>query len=113
MLKINFPQNVKLEIKVKDKYYKTSSNVFRSWHGPRRADGKPFTGDVYCFNSNDLYRDGFQRVKEDKRAKGKELVKRIKALPPVSIMVIKASSKGPGVLPTTKSGRPIRMSLKG
>jgi hypothetical protein len=105
MLKVNFPQNVKLEIKVKDKYYKTSSNVFRSWHGPRRADGKPFTGEVYCFNSNDIYR---QYAPKAPTVKVKKIT--FKKLEPLAIKIVTPSSKGAGYLPVTKSGRPLRMA---
>jgi hypothetical protein len=101
MLKINFPLNVKLEIKVKDKYYKTTPNVFRSWHGARKVEGKPFIGDVYCFLSNSLYRDGIQKQTVAARPKKIKVV-------PIAIRVITLSSKGAGVLPTSKSGRPIK-----
>lgn len=64
-LKYNFNTNAKLEIqlrsknrmgdKVKTKYVPCTPNVFRSFHGKRRIDGKPFKGQVYCFDSNAIY----------------------------------------------------------
>jgi hypothetical protein len=62
MLTMNFPEKAKLEIKVKNKFYTTTPNVFRSWHGVRRVAGKSFDGDVYCFNTNDLYRMGIPKA---------------------------------------------------
>jgi hypothetical protein len=55
-LKYNFNPKAKLEIQVNKKYYKCSPNVFRSYHGKRRVDGKNFIGERYYFNTNDLYK---------------------------------------------------------
>lgn len=64
-LKYNFDTKANLEIqlrsknrmgdKIKTKYVPATPNVFRSFHGKRRINGKPFKGQVYCFMTNALY----------------------------------------------------------
>lgn len=39
----------KFEIKVYDSWTQVSWNVFRSWGGPRRVNGKDFHGPVFYF----------------------------------------------------------------
>jgi hypothetical protein len=106
MLKNNFPENVKLQIKVKGKYYTTTPTVFRSWHGDRRADGKAFKGDVYYFGTNDIYRSLAPKAESGTIKLKPEKI--LKALP-LYLRVIKQSSKGPGTLPITKTGRPVKV----
>mgnify|MGYP000867563318 CR=1 FL=1 len=102
MLKIDFPMKGKLEIKVNGKYCRVSPNIFRSWHGERRLDGKPFKGEVYYFGTNDVYRENVPRPVE-KKEKGTKLTP--KELGPIRIKVVTSSRKSPSTLPLVKSGR--------
>jgi len=42
----------KLEIKVNGSFIEVSDLIFRSWTGPRRKDGKPYSGKTFYYLSN-------------------------------------------------------------
>jgi hypothetical protein len=56
MLVYNFNPKALLEVKTpkSSKYMKTCPDVFRSYGGMRRVDGKPFKGAVYYYQSNEI-----------------------------------------------------------
>jgi Protein of unknown function (DUF5661) len=54
--------NPKYEIEVHDKWHETSKNVFRSWGGKRRLDGKEYKGPVFYWLSH-----GKAPMKENER----------------------------------------------
>lgn len=41
------------EICVNNMWFETTLWIFRSWSGPRRIDGKPYTGPTYYLGSDD------------------------------------------------------------
>lgn len=50
-LKMPFPTTAKLEIE-NHSWIEVTPEVFRSWTGPRRIDGKSYSGPVYNYLSN-------------------------------------------------------------
>jgi hypothetical protein len=54
-LEINFDPTAKLEVNTRgDRWCKTSFEMFRSWGGKRRINGKPYEGPVYNFLTNNV-----------------------------------------------------------
>ena len=55
-LKINFDKNAKLEIYDEHKRWReVSPEVFRSWTGERKVNGKTYEGPIYIWLSNHIY----------------------------------------------------------
>lgn len=52
-LKIDFDAKAKLEIKYKV-WLKTEPDVFRSWPGERRLNGKTYNGPIYIVDENKI-----------------------------------------------------------
>jgi hypothetical protein len=69
-LKINFDKNAKLEIYDEHKRWReVSPEVFRSWTGERKVNGKKYEGPIYVWLTNHIYESRIKMknlIKEDK-----------------------------------------------
>jgi hypothetical protein len=54
-LDINFDPTAKLEVEIrKNIWCETSADLFRSWGGGRRINGKPFVSRVFYLHTNNI-----------------------------------------------------------
>jgi len=54
-LTVNFNPTAKLEVEIRtNTWVETSADMFRSWGGNRRVNGKPFNSEVFFLLSNEV-----------------------------------------------------------